>query len=94
MTKKKEKDYGEIDIILQANAMVMEEVNKMASDLIEKYEGGMSEFVAKQAAKDYYLFGLLSMKLRPDLRKKAESEVKKYYAERAKRLRKLEGEDA
>jgi len=84
MTKKKE--YGEIDIILQSHAMVMEEVNEIAAMLLEKYEGGMAEIVAKQAAKDYYIFGVLSMKLNPDLRKKAESEVKKYYTERAKRL--------
>lgn len=82
----KDKDYGEIDIILQAHAMVMNEIKEVAELLFNKYEGGMSRSTALEASKDYYQFGVLPMKLDPSLRKKAEAEVKKYMAERAKRL--------
>jgi len=88
MTKKKEPEYTELDIILQANSITMREVSELAQELIEKYEGNMAPDVAANAAKNYYMFGKLAMKLDPDLRKKAESEVKKYFKERSARLEK------
>lgn len=88
MTKKKIPEYTELDIILQANSIVMKEIQDIATELYEKYEGGMAINIANQAAKDYYLFGKLPMKLNPDLRKQAESEVKKYFKDRSDRLAK------
>ena len=88
MTKKKEPEYTELDIILQANSIVMKEIREIADQLVEKYEGGMSLEVATQAAKDYYQFGKLPMILDPELRKRSETEVKKYHKERAARLAK------
>lgn len=84
MTKKKE--YGEIDIIIEAKSYVLKEIADIALMLDEKYEGGMARESLTKAAEDYYFQSVLPMKLDPSLRKKAEASLKKYYAERAKRL--------
>lgn len=89
MTKKQEKNYSEIDIIIQAHADTMKKIQAIATELIDMYEGGMSMETAIKTAKEYYIYGVLAMDMDDSVRKSAEATVKKQVKERAERLKKI-----
>ena len=90
MTKKKEVEYTELDIIMQASADTKAVINNIALQLHEKYEGGMALETATVAAKEYYSLGVLPMELNPNIRKEAEKKVREYHKARSERLKKDE----
>ena len=60
--------------------------DEIAEMIVDKYDGGIAKEVARQAAKDYFVLGVVPMAMDPKLRKSATDAVKTFYKERAKRL--------
>lgn len=87
MTKKIEKPYTELDVIIQATADTNVKISLIAESLMERYET-MSRNVAMETAERYYLLGVLAIESDPKARKKAEDQVKEQYKEREERIKK------
>jgi len=94
MSKNKKLEVSEINVIIQAVADSKEEIKDIARDLVEKYEGNMSTPVALETAKEYYLLGVLAMRLDPEKRKIATKKVEEYYKEEKKRRAEKEKKQA